>query len=67
MISESNPAPLCVRVNVAARMIGIGRTKLYELIGNGEVEAIKVGNATLIPTASLSAFVERQRKLNNSL
>jgi hypothetical protein len=48
-------------------MIGIGWTKFYELIGNGDVEVIKVGNATLIPTASLSAFVERQRKLNASL
>ena len=62
MIPTETPAPLCVRVRDAARMIGIGRTKFYELIGKGEVEAIKVGNATLIPTASLAAFVERQRK-----
>jgi excisionase family DNA binding protein len=61
MIGENTPAPLCVRVNVAARMIGIGRTKFYELIGNGEVEVLKVGNATLITTASLLAFIERQR------
>ena len=61
MIANLAPAPLCVRVNVAARMIGIGRTKFYELIGNGEVETIKVGKATLIPTASLTAFIERQR------
>ncbi len=62
MTGGTTPAPLCVRVRDAARMIGIGRTKFYELIGNGEVEVIKVGNATLIPTASLAAFVERQRK-----
>lgn len=61
MAADANPAPLCVRVNVAARMIGIGRTKLYELIGNGEVEAIKVGKATLVTTASLSAMIERRR------
>jgi excisionase family DNA binding protein len=61
MIGEGNPAPLCVRVNVAARMIGIGRTKLYELIGNGEVETIKVGKATLVTTASLNAMIERRR------
>ena len=42
-------------------MIGIGRTKLYELISNGEVEVIKVGNATLITTASLNAMIERRR------
>jgi hypothetical protein len=61
MIGESTPAPLCVRVNVAARMIGIGRTKLYELIGTGEVEAIKVGKATLVTTVSLNAMIERRR------
>jgi excisionase family DNA binding protein len=61
VIADGNPAPLCVRVNVAARMIGIGRTKLYELIGNGEVEAIKVGKATLVTTASLNAMIERRR------
>jgi excisionase family DNA binding protein len=61
VIADANPAPLCVRVNVAARMMGIGRTKLYELIGNGEVEAIKVGKATLVTTASLNAMIERRR------
>jgi hypothetical protein len=61
MTGESTPAPLCVRVNVAARMIGIGRTKLYELIGTGEVEAIKVGKATLVTTVSLNAMIERRR------
>ncbi|HCB77821.1 MAG TPA: excisionase, partial [Erythrobacter sp.] len=30
--------PICVRVNDAARMIGVGRTKLYELISRGELE-----------------------------
>ena len=55
------PTPICVRVGVAARMIGIGRTKFYELINAGEVETIKLGSATLIPTASLAALVERQR------
>ena len=61
LASAIPPAPLCVRVGVAARMIGIGRTKFYELINAGEVEAIKLGSATLIPTASLAALVERQR------
>lgn len=61
MMADSNPAPLCVRVNVAARMIGIGRTKFYQLISDGEVEVIKVGNATLITTASLNAMIERRR------
>lgn len=52
--------PICVRVNDAARMIGIGRTKLYELIATGELETVKIGKATRITIASLHALVERQ-------
>ena len=61
MIADADPPPLCVRVSVAARMMGIGRTKLYELIGKGEVDVVKVGNATLVTTASLNAMIERRR------
>ncbi|WP_324827925.1 helix-turn-helix domain-containing protein [Qipengyuania zhejiangensis] len=56
--------PICVRVNDAARMIGVGRTKLYELIANGELEAVKIGKATRITTSSLHRLVERHRALN---
>lgn len=51
--------PLCVRVNDAARMIGVGRTKLYELISSGELETVKIGKATRITAASLHLFVRR--------
>ena len=61
MITSTTPAPLCVRIKVAARMIGIGRTKLYELIGDGEVDVVKVGKSTLVTTASLNAMIERRR------
>ncbi|MCB2047400.1 MAG: helix-turn-helix domain-containing protein [Novosphingobium sp.] len=56
--------PICVRVNDAARMIGVGRTKLYELIASGELESVKIGKATRITTASLYRLVERHRALN---
>ena len=55
------PDTICVRVNEAARMIGVGRTKLYELIAAGEVETVKFGKATRITTASLHDLVRRQR------
>ena len=54
------PHPICVRVNDAARMIGVGRTKLYELIATGEVETVKLGKATRITTASLHDLVKRR-------
>lgn len=53
--------PICVKVNDAARMIGVGRTKLYELIAGGEVETVKLGKSTRVITASLHRLVMRQR------
>ena len=53
--------PICVRINDAARMIGVGRSKLYELIADGEVETVKLGKSTRVITASLHRLVMRQR------
>jgi excisionase family DNA binding protein len=61
MTAHPPPDPICVRINDAARMIGIGRTKLYELIAAGEVETVKLGKSTRITTASLHDLVRRQR------
>ena len=54
--------PITVRIPRALEMIGIGRSKLYELIGDGEIEIIKIGSATLVVVTSLKAFVTRQRE-----
>ena len=59
----AQPDPICVRVNEAARMIGVGRTKLYELIAAGEVETVKLGKATRITAASLHDLVMRRREV----
>ena len=61
MKTTPSPDPICVRVNDAARMIGVGRTKLYELIAAREVETVKLGKATRITTASLHDLIRRQR------
>lgn len=61
MKTTASPDPICVRVNDAARMIGVGRTKLYELIAAGEVETVKLGKSTRITTSSLHDLIRRQR------
>lgn len=50
--------PLTVTVADACAALGIGRTKLYELIGAGQLETFKIGKRTLIKTASIRALVE---------
>ncbi|MEE4212911.1 MAG: helix-turn-helix domain-containing protein [Parvularcula sp.] len=60
MNGKQHIEPICVRINDAARMIGVGRTKLYELISSGELEAVKIGKATRVTTVSLNELVERR-------
>lgn len=52
---------ICVRINDAAHLIGVGRTKLYELIAAGEVETVKFGKSTRVVTASLHDLIRRRR------
>lgn len=61
MTAPPSVEPICVKVNEAARMIGVGRTKLYELIATGDVEVVKLGKSTRVTVTSLRELVKRQR------
>ena len=58
MTPEQSPEPLAYSVADACRVSSIGRTRLYELIGEGRLQARKIGKRTLIPAASLRALIE---------
>ncbi len=59
--SDTTP-PLTVRVKEACRLTGIGRSKLYLLMKEGKIPAIKVGTMTLIPMRSLEIFLQVERR-----
>ena len=50
--------PLAYSIREACRISSLGRTRLYQLIGEGRLEARKIGKRTLIPAASLRALIE---------
>lgn len=56
-MQTDNTPKLAFTVAEACRSIGIGRSKLYELIQQGRVETRKIGKRTLIPAASLHALI----------
>ena len=53
--------PICASVNDTARVLGIGRTKVYELINAGQLETVKIGRRTLVRTASIRSVVGEGR------
>jgi excisionase family DNA binding protein len=50
--------PLLVTVEEAARLLGIGRTTMFGLIGSGEIKSVRLGKRRLISRKSLEQFVE---------
>ena len=44
--------PTCT-IAEACEAVGLGRTKLYELIGGGEIDTIAIGRRRLVRVASL--------------
>ncbi|MBS0482607.1 MAG: helix-turn-helix domain-containing protein [Proteobacteria bacterium] len=51
-------APLAYSVSEACKVSSFGRTYLYQLIGEGRLEARKFGKRTLITARSLRALIE---------
>ncbi|MET0240185.1 MAG: hypothetical protein ABW184_09845 [Sphingobium sp.] len=56
-LSASPAEPICVSVKVACDMVSIGITRMYELIGSGEVTTIKIGRRRLVHVQSLRDLV----------
>lgn len=54
--------PLNVSISDAARILGCGRSKTYELIRENRITVIKLGRRTLVPVSALRAFVETKMK-----
>ena len=55
---EGAPQRLLLRIPEVAEMLGIGRTKIYELIATGELPTIRVGRAVRISVRTLQEWVE---------
>jgi excisionase family DNA binding protein len=45
--------PICISVPAAMRALGIGRTKIYQLINTNQLRVVRIGRRTLISTASI--------------
>lgn len=50
--------PIAYSVADACRVSSIGKTRLYQLISEGRLEARKIGKRTLIPAASLRRLID---------
>jgi excisionase family DNA binding protein len=49
---------LLLSVEEAADMIGLGRTRTYELVMTKKIQSVKVGRRRLVVRSSLAEFVQ---------
>ena len=59
-----NIEPEWLSVKDLMTLTGLGRTKCYELVASGELEAIKVGRAVRVSRASYIEWTRRQRYMD---
>jgi excisionase family DNA binding protein len=52
--------PMLLRAAEAAKLLALGRTKVYELMANGSIPSVKIGRAVRIPRAGLERWVRQQ-------
>ena len=50
---------LFVRVPEAALRLGIGKSKLYELMAEGEISVVRIGRGVRVPVHVLAEYAER--------
>ena len=56
---------LLLKPEEAADLLGIGRSKFYELLAQGAVDSVRIGACRRVPRAALEEFVERLRRTDN--
>ena len=59
--TTAHAARLLLTVEEAANLLGVGRSTMYGLIRDGEVESVQIGRLRRVPTEALPQFLARLR------
>lgn len=62
-MSAQHVHPLAVSTTEAARLLGISRPSVYQLINRGDFPSFHIGGRTLVSVAGLDEWVRRQTEM----
>ena len=57
-MEENSRTPLAVTLAEAAKSLGVGRSKMYDLAAAGKIRTFKIGRCRRIPMAEIERIVE---------
>ncbi|GAA3638077.1 excisionase family DNA-binding protein [Lentzea roselyniae] len=60
------PEPKLLKVEEAAKRLGISRTRMYALIGDGEVESVQIGRLRRVHVDHVDAYAARLVRSQNA-
>jgi excisionase family DNA binding protein len=66
VITEDDMDKLLLTPTEAASALGIGRSKVYELLKSGQLQSVHIGACRRVPADALTAFLEQLSQLRFS-
>ena len=64
--SQPLPERVLLTAEEAAEQLGIGRTLMYKLIADGEIESIRIGRLRRVPTTAIQDYANRLANRNRT-
>ena len=61
--NQQTPA-LALGIDEAARVIGVARSMIYEIVARGEIESFKLGRRRLILVKNLNEYINKVAREN---
>ena len=55
--AERPGEPLLLKADEVAKMLGLGRTKVYEMMASGELPVVRIGTAVRVPRQRLLDWI----------
>ncbi len=56
---------MALRANEVAKILGLGRSKVYELIQRGDLPVLRIGRSVRVPQAALERWIEQRTQPAN--
>jgi excisionase family DNA binding protein len=58
--SSRDPEPLLLRAREVAVLLGLGRSKVYEMLQAGELPTVRIGSAVRVPKKLLEQWIQER-------
>jgi excisionase family DNA binding protein len=63
-IGTATGEPLLMKAEEVARLLSLGRSKVYEMMASGELPSVKIGTARRVPRAALLDWITQRTEVS---